>query len=64
METTFLVNNIFYNYTGKKKVFKICDDRGWIHQRLMERMALSHPEIAFKFINNRQTGCTHQAIIT
>ena len=24
---------------------------------LIERMALSHPEIAFKFINNNQTGC-------
>ena len=29
-------------------------EAGYISE-LMERMALSHPEIAFKFINNRQT---------
>lgn len=30
--TTFLVNNIFIIHR-QEKVFKICDDRGWIHQR-------------------------------
>lgn len=53
--TTFLVNNVFYNTPARKKFLKTpMTEAGYISE-LMERMALSHPEIAFKFINNRQT---------
>lgn len=53
--TTFLVNNVFYNTPVRKKFLKTpLTEAGYISE-LMERMALSHPEIAFKFINNRQT---------
>lgn len=53
--TTFLVRNIFYNTPARKKFLKSpMTEAGYISD-LMERMALSHPEIAFKFINNNQT---------
>ena len=53
--TTFLVNNGFYNTPARKKFLKSpMTEAGYISE-LMERMALSHPEVAFKFINNRQT---------
>lgn len=53
--TTFLVRNIFYNTPARKKFLKTpMTEAGYISD-LMERMALSHPEIAFKFINNNQT---------
>lgn len=53
--TTFLVNNIFYNTPARKKFLKSSMTEAGYISELMERMALSHPEIAFKFINNRQT---------
>ena len=53
--TTFLGNNIFYNTPARKKFLKSAMTEAGYISELMERMALSHPEIAFKFINNRQT---------
>ena len=53
--TTLLVNNIFYNTPARKKFLKSAMTEAGYISELMERMALSHPEIAFKFINNRQT---------
>ena len=53
--TTFLVNNLFYNTPARKKFLKSAMTEAGYISDLMERMALSHPEIAFKFINNRQT---------
>ncbi len=53
--TTFLVNNIFYNTPARKKFLKSAMTEAGYISELMEHMALSHPEIAFKFINNRQT---------
>ncbi|MDY4516456.1 MAG: DNA mismatch repair endonuclease MutL [Lachnospiraceae bacterium] len=53
--TTFLVRNIFYNTPARKKFLKTpVTEAGYISD-LMERMALSHPDISFKFINNHQT---------
>lgn len=53
--TTFVVRNIFYNTPARKKFLKTpMTEAGYISD-LMERMALSHPEIAFKFISNNQT---------
>lgn len=53
--TTFLVRNIFYNTPARKKFLKSAVTEAGYISELMERMALSHPDIAFKFINNNQT---------
>lgn len=53
--TTFLVHNLFYNTPARKKFLKTpATEAGYVND-LMERMALSHPEISFKFIANRDT---------
>lgn len=53
--TTFLVRNLFYNTPARKKFLKSNTTEAGYVSDLMERMALSHPEISFKFINNRDT---------
>lgn len=53
--TTFLVRNLFYNTPARKKFLKSAATEAGYVSDLMERMALSHPEISFKFINNRDT---------
>ena len=53
--TTFFVRNLFYNTPARKKFLKSSmTEAGYIHE-LMIRLALSHPEISFKFVNNGQT---------
>lgn len=53
--TTFLVRNLFYNTPARRKFLKSpMTEAGYISE-LMERLALSHPEISFQFINNGQT---------
>lgn len=53
--TTFFVRNLFYNTPARKKFLKSSmTEAGYIHE-LMIRLALSHPEISFKFMNNGQT---------
>lgn len=53
--STFLVRNIFYNTPARKKFLKSpMTEAGYVSD-LMEHLALSHPEISFKFINNGQT---------
>ena len=53
--TTFLVRSLFYNTPARRKFLKTpMTEAGYISD-LMERMALSHPEISFQFINNGQT---------
>ena len=53
--STFLVRNIFYNTPARKKFLKSpATEAGYVSD-LMEHLALSHPEISFKFINNGQT---------
>ncbi len=53
--TTFFVRNLFYNTPARKKFLKSSmTEAGYIHE-LMMRLALSHPEISFKFVNNGQT---------
>lgn len=53
--TTFLIHNLFYNTPVRKKFLKSAVTEAGYVSELMERMALSHPNIAFKFINNRDT---------
>lgn len=53
--TTFLVRNMFYNTPARQKFLKSpTTEAGYIND-LVERLALSHPNVSFKFINNGQT---------
>lgn len=53
--TTFLVRSLFYNTPARRKFLKSpITEAGYISD-LMERLALSHPDISFQFINNGQT---------
>ncbi|HIT89306.1 MAG TPA: DNA mismatch repair protein MutL, partial [Candidatus Merdenecus merdavium] len=53
--TTFLVRNLFFNTPARKKFLKSpVTEAGYIGG-LLEHLALSHPSISFKFINNNQT---------
>ena len=53
--TTFLIRNIFYNTPARRKFLKTAQTEGSYISGLMEHMALSHPNVAFKFISNNQT---------
>ena len=52
--TTFLIRNLFYNTPARRKFLKTAMTEGGYIQEYIERMAVSHPSIAFKFINNNQ----------
>ncbi|MGN9195188.1 DNA mismatch repair endonuclease MutL [Blautia massiliensis (ex Liu et al. 2021)] len=52
--TTFLIRNLFYNTPARSKFLKSdMTEAGYINT-LMEQLVLSHPEISFKYIQNRQ----------
>lgn len=53
--TTFIVRNLFYNTPARRKFLKSAQTEGNYIADLMERLALSHPNVSFKFINNGQT---------
>ena len=53
--TTFLVKDLFYNTPARKKFLKTAQTEGSYISDMVERLALSHPDISFKFINNNQT---------
>ncbi len=53
--TTFIVRNLFYNTPARRKFLKTAQTEGNYIGNLMERLALSHPDVSFKFINNGQT---------
>jgi len=52
--TTFLVRNLFYNTPARRKFLKTPHTEAGYIGDLMERLALSHPEISFKLIVNNQ----------
>lgn len=52
--TTFIIRNLFYNTPARKKFLKSAQTEGTYIHELMQRMILSHPDIAFKFIMNNQ----------
>lgn len=52
--TTFIIRNLFYNVPARKKFLKQPQTEGSYVSDLMEHLALSHPEIAVKFVNNGQ----------
>lgn len=53
--STFLVHQIFYNTPARRKFLKTPMTEGSHVHELMIRLAMSHPEISFQFINNGQT---------
>ncbi len=53
--TTFLIRNLFYNTPARQKFLKSPTTEGRYAQEVMEHMAISHPEVAFRLIMNGQT---------
>ena len=53
--TTFLVKDLFYNVPARKKFLKSAQTEGSYIADMVEKLALSHPDISFKFIQNNQT---------
>lgn len=53
--TTFIVKDLFYNVPARRKFFKTAQTEGSYISDMVEKLALSHPDISFKFINNNQT---------
>jgi len=53
--TTFLVRNLFYNTPARKKFLKTAQTEAGYVSVLLERMALSRPDISFRLIVNNQT---------
>lgn len=52
--TTFVVRNLFYNTPARKKFLKSAQTEAGYIGELVERLAISHPNISFKFLNNNQ----------
>ncbi len=53
--TTVTVKNLFYNVPARMKFLKKDSTEGTAVATLIDRLALSHPEIAFKLIRDRET---------
>ncbi len=53
--TTFLVRDLFYNTPARRKFLKTAQTEGTYISDMLEKLALSHPDISFKYINNNQT---------
>lgn len=52
--TTFLVRNLFFNTPVRRKFLKSPQTEGGYVSTIVERLALSHPEISFQLIVNNQ----------
>lgn len=52
--TTFLIRQLFYNTPARRKFLKTPMTEASHVGELMMRLALSHPEVSFQFINNGQ----------
>lgn len=52
--TTFLVRDLFYNTPARRKFLKSASTEGSHVAALVEKIALSHPEISFRFMQNGQ----------
>lgn len=53
--TTFLIRQLFYNTPARRKFLKTAVTEAGHVGDLLLRLALSHPDISFQFINNGQT---------
>jgi DNA mismatch repair protein MutL len=52
--TTILIRNLFFNTPARRKFLKTPGTEAGYISELMNKLALSHPHISFKFINNNQ----------
>ena len=52
--TTIVVRNLFFNTPARRKFLKSAQTEGGYISSLAERIALSHPEISFRFLMNGQ----------
>ncbi len=50
--TTVIVRNLFYNVPARKKFLKTAMTEGGYVTELITKLALSHPEVSFKYIIN------------
>lgn len=53
--TTFLVRDIFYNVPARKKFLKSNQTEAAYIADIVEKLALSHPDVSFKYIQQNQT---------
>ncbi len=52
--TTFLVRNLFYNTPARQKFLKTAQTEGSHVAAWVEKIAMSHPDISIRFIQNNQ----------
>lgn len=52
--TTFIVRNLFYNTPARRKFLKTPVTEGNYIAELVEKLAMSHPDMSFRFISNNQ----------
>lgn len=52
--TTFIVRNLFYNTPARRKFLKSANTEASYISDIVEKIALSHPEISIRFIVNNQ----------
>ncbi len=50
--TSFIVENLFFNTPVRRKFLKTATTEGTYVSELMERLAVSYPEVSFEYINN------------
>ncbi|MGI5988888.1 MAG: DNA mismatch repair endonuclease MutL [Lachnospiraceae bacterium] len=50
--TTFVIRNLFYNTPVRRRFLKSAQTEGAYVGALLERMAMSHPDISFRFVSN------------
>lgn len=53
--TTFIVKNLFYNTPARRKFLKTATTEASYISSIVEKIALSHPEVSLRFIANGQT---------
>lgn len=56
--TTFIIRNLFYNTPARRKFLKSAQTEAGYISDLVERLAISHPGISFRFLNNNQLKIT------
>ncbi len=52
--TTFIVRNLFYNTPARRTFLKTPVTEGNYIAELVEKLAMSHPDVSFRFISNNQ----------